>query len=98
MTKLLFLSAAALLLAGCQQPQPERTLAVSNHQYQIDQLFTDPHGVTIYRFWDYGDYRYYAIGPNGVQMIQSPTQHNDSPDASGADSSGDSSSSGKGKK
>ncbi len=98
MTKLLFLSLAALCLAACRQPQPERTFPVSNHEYKIDQLFTDPNGVTIYRFWDYGDYRYYAIGPNGVQMIQSPTHREESISTTSIDAGSGSGSSGKGGK
>jgi hypothetical protein len=64
---------ALLLLAlpGCtQQPPPEQTLQVSNRGYQLDQLFTDPRGNTIYRFYDEGDYRYYVVSPNGgVQIL-----------------------------
>lgn len=58
------------LLTGCalQPPPPEQVLQV--HGHELDQLFTDPRGNTIYRFYDQGDYRYYVVAPNGgVQML-----------------------------
>jgi hypothetical protein len=45
-------------------------MPVSNAGYHLDELFTDPRGYTVYRFYDYGDYRYYVVGPNGgAQML-----------------------------
>ena len=60
-----------LAATGCtQQPAPEQTLQVSNKGYQLDQLFTDPRGNTVYRFFDQGDWRYYVVAANGgVQML-----------------------------
>ena len=54
---------------GCAEAQPERTVAVSNDEYSLDELFTDQRGNTVYRFFDNGDFRYYVVGPNGVQML-----------------------------
>src|SRR3954451_21441236 len=61
-----------VLIGGCtQEPRPEQTVQVSNRAYQLDQLFSDPKGNTVYRFYDQGDWRYYVVGPNGVQMLPS---------------------------
>jgi hypothetical protein len=59
------------LAAGCgvPNPPPERTLDVSNPGYKIDMLFKDPNGVTVYRFFDQGEYRYYVVGPDGAHML-----------------------------
>ena len=67
---LLVASALALIAAGgCANAKPQRTMQVSNSAYQLDELFTDPRGYTVYRFYDYGDFRYYVVGPNGAQML-----------------------------
>lgn len=60
-----------LIGAGCasHQPPPQATSTVSNPAYQVDLLFTDPNGTSIYRFYDQDDWRYYAVGPNGAQML-----------------------------
>jgi hypothetical protein len=63
--------AALGFLGGCiQGPPPERSIKVSNPAYTVDQLFTDPAGNTVYRFYDNGDSRYYVVGPGGPQMTQ----------------------------
>ena len=59
-----------LSLGSCQlESAPQKPLQTSNPGYSVDQLFTDNNGVTIYRFYDMGDYRYYLHGPNGAQML-----------------------------
>ena len=73
MMRFMFLAMAAILI-GCYSQKPERTLPVSNKDYQIDQLFTDNNGCTIYRFYDQGDYRYYLVGPAGAHMLPSTTR------------------------
>jgi hypothetical protein len=75
MLKLLTIGVVGLpLFAGCViAPKPEKTVPVSNHAYQVDQLFVDPNGCTIYRFFDQGDYRYYIVGPNGAHMPPTTT-------------------------
>jgi hypothetical protein len=69
----------AAILVGCYSPKPERVLPVSNNDYQIDQLFTDHNGCTIYRFYDQGDYRYYLVGPAGAHMLPSTTRVTETP-------------------
>ena len=55
---------------GCARAAPpQRTMQVSNQAYKLDELFTDPRGYTVYRFFDDGDYRYYVVGPGGAQML-----------------------------
>jgi hypothetical protein len=63
------LAAAVIAVGGCTKTLPQRTLQVSNKAYELDELFTDPRGYTVYRFYDSGDYRYYVVGPNGAQML-----------------------------
>jgi hypothetical protein len=69
--RLVVLSIPALL-AGCaaKAPPPEKRVEVSNVGFQLDQLFTDARGYTVYRFYDKGEYRYYVVGPDGgAQML-----------------------------
>jgi hypothetical protein len=67
--------AIVVAIAGCSpQIKPERTVPVANKTVELHQLFTDPNGYTVYRFWDQGDYRYYVVGPNGAQMLPSTTR------------------------
>jgi len=47
-----------VLVAGCTMRGPEKVLSSSNVGYKVDELFTDPRGTTIYRFYDKGDWRY----------------------------------------
>jgi hypothetical protein len=61
---------ATIFVTACvAPPEPQRTIQVSNPAYQLDELFTDPNGYTVYRFQDDGDSRYYVVGPGGAQML-----------------------------
>ena len=80
--KFTVIASAALSLSGCgvlfpAQVPPEKSLPVSNSAYQVDQLFTDKNGCTLYRFFDKGDFRYYLVGPAGAQMLPSTTHVTD---------------------
>ena len=55
---------------GCGSPPPVKTLRVSNPAYTVDELFTDPNGCTVYRFYDQGGYHYYTAGERAGQMIR----------------------------
>ena len=70
------LVALPLVAAGCsiiRPAPPQQTVAVSNPAYKVDLLFKDPNGVSVYRFYDQDDYRYYVVGPDGAHML--PTTH-----------------------
>jgi hypothetical protein len=65
---------ASITVTGCvAAPKPQQRVQVSNPDYQLDELFTDPRGYTVYRFYDDGDSRYYVVGPNGAQMLPTTT-------------------------
>ena len=66
----------AALFGGCiKQPPAEKQVPVSNKGYEVEQLFTDQRGVSIYRFYDMGDWRYYAIGADGAaHMLPTTTR------------------------
>lgn len=63
-------------LAGCRSsPRPERQVEVSNAGFQLEQLFTDERGYTVYRFYDKGAWHYYVISPEGeAQTLPSTRQ------------------------
>jgi len=64
---------ASITVTGCvAAPKPQQRVQVSNPDYQLDELFTDPRGYTVYRYDD-GDSRYYVVGPNGAQMLPTTT-------------------------
>lgn len=69
--RLVAIALPAVLLIGCKAAPPaERQVEVSNAGFQLDQLFTDARGNTVYRFYDKGDYRYYVVSPEGgAQML-----------------------------
>ena len=74
-------SVAAILvlsLIGCSHTPPpvaEKTVPVSNSTYTVEQLFVDPDGSTLYRFYDQGDWRYYAFNPGKGVAQMLPTTH-----------------------
>jgi hypothetical protein len=54
-----------LLLAGCSQTEPEKTLATSNPQFEVD-VIGKVDGCTIYRFRDSGRPHYFVKCADGA--------------------------------
>ena len=81
MQRVAILAVSIASLAGCKaSPQPERKVEVSNAGYELSQLFTDDRGNTIYRFYDRGDWRYYAVAPDGTPQMLPTTRTIRDPD------------------
>ena len=56
--KKLIIVLTMVLITGCIQPA-ESTANSSNTNFQVEKLFTTD-GITVYRFYDAGHYRYFT--------------------------------------
>ncbi len=51
-----------MLCVGCAR-EAEKPIKVSNTNFDVEKIFTDENGYSVYRFYD-EYYRYYVTGPN----------------------------------
>lgn len=59
MKKIIAIALVAIALAGCKERLPLSSATTNNRDYEAAKLFTHD-GCTVYRFYDYGNYRYFT--------------------------------------